>query len=60
MIGRQLDALNEMEDYLFSECVNDIDFTVVRPPRLLDTPLSGMNKRWLFIRYLIFIRFSFL
>ncbi len=41
MIGRQLDALNEMENFLFQDC-QDINFTVVRPPGLTDGPLSGM------------------
>lgn len=40
MIGRQLDSMYEMEKFLFTEC-NDIDYTVVRPPRLLTTPMSG-------------------
>lgn len=40
MIGRQLDGLFEMEEFLINEC-QDIDFTIVRPPRLTDEPLSG-------------------
>jgi hypothetical protein len=40
MIGRQLDNMLEMEDYLEKEC-QDINFTIVRPPRLLDQPLEG-------------------
>lgn len=40
MIGRQLDNMHEMEQYLFKEC-SDIDFTIVRPPRLLDSSLEG-------------------
>jgi hypothetical protein len=40
MIGRQLDSMQVMEEYLFNE-VQDIDYTIVRPPRLMDTPLSG-------------------
>lgn len=42
MIGRQLDSMNEMEDYLTSKC-QDIDYTIVRPPRLLDAPLKGLK-----------------
>lgn len=41
MIGRQLDSMNEMEDFLTKQC-QDIDYTIVRPPRLLDEPLKGM------------------
>ena len=39
-LGRQLDALYEMEEFLFKES-SDIDFTIVRPPRLLNDPLSS-------------------
>lgn len=42
MIGRQLDNMDEMEKFLFNECP-DIDYTVVRPPRLLDAPLIGYS-----------------
>jgi putative NADH-flavin reductase len=38
MIGRQLDDIEIMEQWVFKECSN-IDYTFVRPPRLLDTPL---------------------
>ena len=38
MIGRQLDNMYEMEEWLAKEC-QDIDYTVVRPPRLSDKPL---------------------
>ena len=41
MIGRQLDALFEMEEYLINDDVKDIDFTIVRPPQLTNGPLSG-------------------
>ena len=44
MIGRQLDALYEMEEYLLNECNNYIDFTIVRPPRLTDYALSGKTR----------------
>lgn len=40
MIGRHLDDMNEMEEFLFKEA-GDIDFTIVRPPGLLDEPLKG-------------------
>ncbi len=40
MIGRQLDSMYVMEEYLFSEA-QDLDYTIVRPPRLMDGPLSG-------------------
>ncbi len=44
MIGRQLDNMYEMEEWIFKEC-KDIDYTIVRPPRLLDAPLLGkLNK----------------
>ena len=42
MIGRQLDSMYEMEEYLFNEAIQDINFTIVRPPRLMDYPLSGI------------------
>jgi biliverdin reductase/flavin reductase len=41
MIGRQLDALYDMEEFLHSDC-QDIDYTVVRPPGLVNGPLSGL------------------
>lgn len=41
MIGRQLDSMNEMEEYLVSQC-SDLDYTIVRPPRLQDEPLKGL------------------
>jgi hypothetical protein len=40
MIGRIFDNLYEMEEYLFNEA-KDIDFTIVRPPRLSDDSLSS-------------------
>jgi hypothetical protein len=40
MIGRQLDSMFVMEEYIFKEA-QDIDYTIVRPPRLLDGPLSS-------------------
>jgi biliverdin reductase/flavin reductase len=43
MIGRQLDSMNEMEEYLVSQC-SDLDYTIVRPPRLQDEPLKGLLK----------------
>lgn len=42
MLGRHLDSMNEMEEYLFNQC-SDIDYTIIRPPRLLDSPISGNN-----------------
>ncbi|CAF0769974.1 unnamed protein product [Didymodactylos carnosus] len=38
MIGRHLDSMFIMEEYLQKEC-QDIDYTIVRPPRLLDDPI---------------------
>ncbi|CAF0856167.1 unnamed protein product [Adineta steineri] len=35
MIGRHLDSMFIMEEYLEKEC-QDLDYTIVRPPRLLD------------------------
>lgn len=40
MIGRQLDNMDEMESYILKEA-SDLDYTIVRPPRLLDAPLLG-------------------
>ncbi len=40
MIGRQLDNMDEMENYILKEG-SDLDYTIVRPPRLLDSPLLG-------------------
>jgi hypothetical protein len=42
MIGRQLDNMHEMEQYLFKDC-GDIDYTIFRPSRLLDEPLRRKN-----------------
>ena len=44
MIGRQLDDLDGMENYLFEKC-QDIDFTSVRPPRLTNDDLNGKNNQ---------------
>ncbi|CAF0864568.1 unnamed protein product [Brachionus calyciflorus] len=44
MLGRHLDNMNEMEEYLFKEC-QDIDFTIVRPTRLTDTPLADAEVK---------------
>lgn len=41
MIGRQLDNMLEMEEFLTKDC-QDLDFSIVRPPRLTDDPLSGI------------------
>jgi hypothetical protein len=41
MIGRHLDSMFIMEEYLEKEC-QDLDFTIVRPPRLLDEPIIGL------------------
>ncbi|CAF1315585.1 unnamed protein product [Adineta ricciae] len=35
MIGRHLDSMYVMEEFLEKEC-QDLDYTIVRPPRLLD------------------------
>jgi len=40
MIGRHLDSMFIMEEYLEKEC-QDLDYTIVRPPRLLDDPIIG-------------------
>jgi hypothetical protein len=40
MIGRHLDSMFVMEQYLEKEC-QDLDYTIVRPPRLLDDPIIG-------------------
>ena len=45
MIGRQLDNMQEMETFLFTEECSDIDFTLVRPPRLLDAPLEDLEVK---------------
>lgn len=39
LLGRVLDSMFEMEQWMFSEC-NDIDYTIVRPPGLGDQPLQ--------------------
>ena len=43
MIGRQLDDMNRMEEFLMNES-KDIDYTLVRPPRLVDEPLQDATK----------------
>ena len=40
MIGRHLDSMFVMEQYLETEC-QDLDYTIVRPPRLIDDPMIG-------------------
>jgi len=40
MIGRHLDSMYVMEEYLEKEC-QDLDYTIVRPPRLLDETMIG-------------------
>lgn len=63
MIGRQLDSMNEMEEFLTSQC-QDIDYTIVRPPRLVDEPLKGKRfknlrfKNWYF--WFIFVVINYL
>ena len=41
MIGRHLDSMYVMEEFLEKEC-QDLDYTIVRPPRLLDDRMIGM------------------
>jgi hypothetical protein len=41
MIGRHLDSMFIMEEYLEKEC-QDLDFTIVRPPHLLDEHMIGL------------------
>lgn len=53
MIGRHLDSMYVMEQYLENEC-QDIDYTIVRPPRLLDDPMIGMWK--LFINFVVIFK----
>lgn len=43
MIGRQFDDMYEMEQYLQNES-KDIDYTIVRPPRLTDQTLSTTEE----------------
>ena len=43
MIGRHLDSMFVMEEYLDKEC-QDLDYTVVRPPRLMDEPIFGQCR----------------
>ncbi len=44
MIGRQLDNMDEMENYILKEG-SDLDYTIVRPPRLLDSPLIAEKEK---------------
>ena len=41
--GRQLDDQYKMEEFLMKES-KDIDYTIVRPPRLTDDPLDNHNN----------------
>lgn len=43
MLGRHLDSMFIMEEFLEKEC-QDIDYTIVRPPRLVDLHLIGKNE----------------
>jgi biliverdin reductase/flavin reductase len=43
MIGRHLDSMYVMEQYLEKEC-QDLDYTIVRPPRLLDERMIGQSR----------------
>jgi hypothetical protein len=43
MIGRHLDSMFVMEQYLEKEC-QDLDYTIVRPPRLVDDRIIGLFK----------------
>ena len=49
MIGRHLDSMFIMEEFLEKEC-QDLDYTIVRPPRLLDDRMIGKVKIYLFNR----------
>ena len=40
MLGRHLDSMSRMEQFLETEC-QDIDYTIVRPPRLIDGHIIG-------------------
>lgn len=42
MLGRHLDSMSRMEDFLEKEC-QDIDYTIVRPPRLIDGHIIGKS-----------------
>jgi biliverdin reductase / flavin reductase len=42
LLGRHLDSMFIMEEYLEHEC-QDIDFTIVRPPQLVNTRLIGRS-----------------
>jgi hypothetical protein len=60
MIGRQLDNMDEMENYILKEG-SDLDYTIVRPPRLLDAPLLGwtmFNSDIFLLGFILMIFFS--
>ena len=40
MIGRHLDSMFMMEEYLENEC-QDIEYTVIRPPGLVNDPITS-------------------
>jgi hypothetical protein len=56
MIGRHLDSMFVMEEYLEKEC-QDLDYTIVRPPRLLDDRMIGEFEMLSF--YLLLNKFVF-
>lgn len=43
MIGRSLDSMFVMEEFLEKEC-QDLDYTIVRPPRLMNEPMIGKQR----------------
>ena len=43
MIGRQFDDMWNMEQFLTNE-TKDIDYTIVRPPRLTDEPIQDSTQ----------------
>ena len=43
MLGRHLDSMSIMEQYLENEC-QDLEYTIVRPPRLLDMHIIGRAR----------------
>lgn len=43
MIGRQLDDMFNMEEFLINQS-KDVDYTVVRPPRLTDEPIKDSTQ----------------
>ena len=44
MIGRHLDSMFIMEEFLDKEC-QDLDYTIVRPPRLMNEPMIGKQRK---------------